>query len=193
MDWRKQRDIFIAFFRSGMLGYGGGPSTIPLVHKEVVHTFKWLTDEEFSDVLALGNALPGPINTKMSGYIGYKVGGWIGLMNAIIATIMPTVLLMIGLIGLLSQFRDSRIVAGMTEAVAPVVGVMLATLTYGFLKQSKGGIGWVWMIVLTFISLILYQFIGVHPAIIIAVLLVYALLKRDKPKEEVTNQGEGES
>ncbi|KGA96764.1 chromate transporter [Alkalihalobacillus alcalophilus ATCC 27647 = CGMCC 1.3604] len=193
MDWRKQRNIFIAFFRSGMLGYGGGPSTIPLVHKEVVHTFKWLTDEEFGDVLALGNALPGPINTKMSGYIGYKVGGWVGLINAIIATIMPTVLLMIGLIGLLSQFRDSRIVAGMTEAVAPVVGVMLATLTYGFLKQSKGGIGWGWMIVLTLISLLLYQFVGVHPAIIIAVLLVYALLKRDKPKEEVPNQREGES
>ena len=71
-------NIFIAFFRSGMLGFGGGPSSIPLVHKEVVGTFKWMDDDEFSDVLALGNTLPGPINTKMAGYIGYRVGGIMG-------------------------------------------------------------------------------------------------------------------
>ncbi|GAF67021.1 chromate transporter [Bacillus sp. TS-2] len=181
MDWRKQRDIFIAFFRSGMLGYGGGPSTIPLVHKEVVTHYRWLTDEEFGDILALGNSLPGPINTKMSGYIGYKVGGWVGLINATLATIMPTVILIIALIGVLSQFRDSRVVAGMTEAVAPVVGVMLATLTYGFLKQANKGLGFTWMVILTILSLIFYQFFNIHPAILISVLLVCALLKRDKP------------
>ena len=67
--------IYHAFFRSGMLRFGGGPSSIPLVHKEVVGTFKWINDAEFSDVLALGNTLPGPIHTKMAGYIGYRVGG----------------------------------------------------------------------------------------------------------------------
>ena len=49
----KQIDIFIAFFRSSILGYGGGPSTIPLVYKEVVDTYKWMKDEEFSEVLAI--------------------------------------------------------------------------------------------------------------------------------------------
>ena len=77
-------NIFIAFFRSGMLGFGGGPSSIPLIHKEVVSTFKWMTDDEFSNVVALGNTLPGPINTKMAGYIGYRVGGMIGLLVALI-------------------------------------------------------------------------------------------------------------
>ncbi|KMK75003.1 chromate transporter [Alkalihalobacillus pseudalcaliphilus] len=189
MDWKKQRDIFIAFFRSGILGFGGGPSSIPLVHKEVVHTYQWLNDEEFSDVLALGNALPGPINTKMSGYIGYRVGGWFGLVNGVLATILPTVLLMIGLIGLISQFRDSRVVMGMTEAIAPVVGVMLAVLTYNFLKQSKGGLGIGGMLALSLLSLILYQFLHVHPAIIIAVLLFCAVAKPDKQKEKEEKGG----
>jgi chromate transporter len=65
----KQIQLFFAFFRVGMLGYGGGPSSIPLVHKEVVEKYKWMNDDEFADVLALGNALPGPIATKMAGYI----------------------------------------------------------------------------------------------------------------------------
>ena len=76
----KQADIFMAFFRVGILGYGGGPSSIPLVHKEVVDKYKWMDTDEFGDVLALGNALPGPIATKMAGYIGYRVGGILGMV-----------------------------------------------------------------------------------------------------------------
>lgn len=183
MDWSLQRDIFIAFFRSGMLGYGGGPSTIPLVHKEVVERYKWMTDDEFADVLALGNTLPGPINTKMAGYIGYRIGGWSGLVNGVLATILPTVVLLIGLIGLLSQFRESRVVLGMTQAVTPVVGVMLLTLTYSFFKQSKKGLGWTGTLVIGIVSLVLYEWVGVHPAVIIAGLLIYALVSRsDKSK-----------
>ena len=69
-----QWQLFLAFFRVGMLGYGGGPSSIPLVHQEVVKKYGWMDDDEFADVLALGNTLPGPIATKMAGYIGYRVG-----------------------------------------------------------------------------------------------------------------------
>jgi len=137
MDLKVQRDLFIGFFRSTMLGYGGGPSAIPLVHAEVVKRYRWMNDEEFSDVLALGNTLPGPIATKMAGYIGYRVGGTLGMINALVATVLPTVILMIVLIGFLAAFRDSKIVQGMTQAVSPVVGVMLATLAYDFFKQSK--------------------------------------------------------
>lgn len=185
MDVKQQKDIFIAFFRSSILGYGGGPSAIPLVHKEVVQQFKWMDDEEFSDVLALGNTLPGPINTKMAGYIGYRIGGIVGLFNAIIATVLPTVLLMIVLIGFLASFRDSTIVQGMTQAIAPVVGVMLATLAYSFLKQSQKGLGWVVTIALGVVSLVAYSFLQLHPALLIVALLLYALLKKPKPQTEV--------
>lgn len=181
---KTQVDIFIAFFRSGLLGFGGGPSTIPLVHKEVVEHFKWMTDEEFGDVLALGNALPGPIATKMAGYIGYRIGGKLGLFNAIFATVFPTVFFMIGLIGILSNYRDSSIVVGMTQAVTPVVGVMMIVLTYQFLRQSKKGIGWTQTVILASISLIAYQLIGIHPAIVIGILLIYALVRGDSKSKD---------
>lgn len=188
---KTQVDIFIAFFRSGLLGFGGGPSTIPLVYREVVEHFKWMTDEEFADVLALGNALPGPIATKMAGYIGYQIGGKVGLANAILATVLPTVFFMIGLIGILSAYRDSSIVVGMTQAVTPVVGVMMIVLTYQFLKQSKKGIGWTQTIILASISLIAYQLIGIHPAIVIAILLIYGLVfwdSKSKDKNQTNKQ-----
>jgi len=181
----KQLDISIAFFRSGILGYGGGPSSIPLVHKEVVDTFKWMDSDEFGDVLALANALPGPINTKMAGYIGYRVGGVVGMLNAILSSILPSIILLIVLLTTLNAYKDQPWVAGMTKAVVPVVGVMLGTLTWDFIKKStKSTLGWKWTIVFVVASVILMELLNVHPAIIILGLLIGALVKKDKKKEE---------
>ncbi|EGL83677.1 Chromate transporter [Caldalkalibacillus thermarum TA2.A1] len=190
MDLETHRNLFIGFFRAGMLGYGGGPSSIPLIHKEVVETYKWMTDEEFSDILALGNTLPGPIATKMAGYIGFRVAGILGLMNAIVATVMPTVILMIALIGFLASFRDSPVVQGMTKAVGPVVGVMLFTLAYSFFKQSKQKLGWPASIFLGLVSLIAYHWLNIHPAVLIGVLLCYGLF-RSEPGAFKAADGDG--
>lgn len=177
----KQLDIFLAFFRVGILGYGGGPSSIPLVHKEVVERYKWMSSDEFSDVLALGNALPGPINTKMSGYIGYRVGGVLGMINALFATMVPSIILMILLLTVLNAYKDRPWVSGMSAAVVPVVAVMLATLTWDFVKKSsQSKLGWGWTIGFIFVSTILLQVIGLHPAIIIFALLLGALVYKTK-------------
>jgi chromate transporter len=176
-------DIFVAFFRSGMLGYGGGPSSIPLVHKEVVHTFKWMDSDEFGDVLALANALPGPINTKMAGYIGYRVGGIAGMLTALFATAVPTIILMIVLLTFLNSFKDKPWVQGAANAVVPVVAVMLGTLTWDFIKKSStSSLGWKWTIVFLIGSILILQVFGLHPAFLIFGLLLAALLKRDKTK-----------
>ncbi|GAA5415683.1 hypothetical protein Pryu01_00714 [Paraliobacillus ryukyuensis] len=172
--------LFLAFLRVGMLGYGGGPSSIPLVQKEVVEKYRWMDQEEFGNILALANALPGPIATKMAGYIGYRVAGIMGMLNAVLASIVPTICLMIVLLTFLATASDQAWVSGMTKAVVPVVGVMLAVLTYNFLKRAYSGLGWRWMILLTAFSLVLTQFFGVHPAIIIAALLLFAIVKPDK-------------
>ncbi|WP_188207696.1 chromate transporter [Alkalibacillus aidingensis] len=190
MNLSLQKDIFISFFRSGMLGYGGGPSTIPLVHKEVVEVYEWMDDDEFSDILAMGNTLPGPIMTKMAGYIGYRVGGMAGLASALAASVLPTVLIMILLISFLASFRDSSIVQGMTTAIAPVVGVMLFVLAFNFLKNSKRDLGWGIAITLGVISLIVFEALGVHPAILIGVLIIYALVRKAPSKDK---KKEGES
>ncbi|RYG72176.1 chromate transporter [Lentibacillus lipolyticus] len=176
---RQQIHLFLAFFRVGMLGYGGGPGSIPLIHKEVVDKYKWVSDEEFGDILALGNTLPGPIATKLAGYIGHRVSGVFGMLNAVFATILPTIVLMIVLLMSLSSIRDFDWVQGMTAAVIPVVGVMLAVLTWQFFKKAGTGMGWKQTIIMSAIILVLLQLTGVHPGIVIAALIIMALAKRD--------------
>lgn len=176
----KQLHIFMAFFRVGMLGFGGGPAAIPLVQKEVVEKYKWMNNEDFGDILALGNALPGPIAPKLAGYIGYRVGGIWGLLNGILASCVPTILLMILLLTSLNAYKDQTWVTGMTAAVVPVVAVMLLTMTVEFLKKSgSSSMGWLWTIVFVLLGLVFMQLLNVHPAIIIISLIIGALLKKD--------------
>lgn len=171
----KQKELFIAFFRASMLGFGGGPSTIPLVKKEVVDIFKFMSDDEFTEILAIGNTLPGPIITKMAGYIGYRVGGALGLVNTILATVIPSALLIIVFLTALNEYKDLPFIQGMTRGVMPVIAVMMAVLTWDYLKKAQKSLGFkvaAFIFVVAFIAIIL---LGLHPAIIILALLLLAL------------------
>ncbi|WP_462410974.1 chromate transporter [Neobacillus sp. Marseille-QA0830] len=165
--------IFLALFIPGILGYGGGPSSIPLIEAEVVDRYHWMTVQEFSEVLAMGNALPGPIATKMAGYIGYAQGGVLGAIVAEFATVAPSLILMIALLSLLMKYKESPRVKNMTTIVRPVIAVLLGVMTYDFIFQSYQGFG-IWQtLFIGVVSYILMEKIKVHPAYVIAGALVY--------------------
>ncbi|WP_240733084.1 chromate transporter [Jeotgalibacillus sp. S-D1] len=176
-------NIFAAFFRIGLLGFGGGPSAIPLFHIEAVKKYKWMTDDEFGDTLALANTMPGPIATKMAGYIGYRINGVIGCLVALFASVMPTVLMMILLLGILQKYKGVEWVNSMSQAVVPVVGVMLAVLTWDFLKKSGQSLGWLRAIILTVLAVILMEVLSIHPAFLIVALLIFVFIPSKKGGE----------
>lgn len=183
MKIKQQRDIFIAFCRSGMLGYGGGLSAIPLMRHEVVDTFGWMDEEEFADVLALANTLPGPINTKLAGYIGWRIGGWFGMLNAIIAAAIPSLILMILLLTVLNAYKDRPWVQGMAKGVIPVAGVMIGVLAWDFIRLSKQLMGWKTTIILTGISILIMEVLGIHPALLILGIFIIIFIQRDRKDE----------
>lgn len=165
--------LFLAFFIPGILGYGGGPASIPLVENEVVDRYEWLSVNEFSEVLALGNALPGPIATKMAGYIGYEVGGIFGAAVAVFATVAPSLILMVTLLGLLMKYKESPKVKRLTVLVRPVIAVLLGVMTYDFFFSSYEGVG-IWQTIgIGVIAFVLMERLKVHPAYVIAGALVY--------------------
>src|SRR5699024_1723919 len=115
---------------------------IPIMHREVVTINDWMDEEEFADVLALGNTLPGPINTKIAGYIGWRLRGFWGMMIGISATIFPTAILMILLLTVLNSYKDTSWVQGMSQAAIPIAGVMIGVMAYDFVKKSQNALGW---------------------------------------------------
>ncbi|UOE55093.1 chromate transporter [Bacillus sp. CMF12] len=165
--------IFLAFFIPGILGYGGGPASIPLVENEVVDHYGWLTTNEFSEMLAMGNALPGPIATKMAGYIGYEQGGILGAIVGVFATVAPSLILMITLLGFLMKYKESPRVKRMTTYIRPVIAVLLGIMTYDFFFSAYEGVG-IWQtLFIGLLSFFLMERLKVHPAYVIAGALVY--------------------
>ncbi|MCE7792235.1 chromate transporter [Salipaludibacillus sp. CUR1] len=169
-------EIFLAFFIPGIIGYGGGPATIPLIEYEVVHRYGWMSVEEFGEVLALGNALPGPIATKMAGYIGFEQAGILGASVGLFATIAPSLILMIILLGILLKFKDSPKVKLLSAVVRPTIAVLLGVMTFRFLQTSYVDNGWMQTVFLTVASYILLEKRKVHPAFVILGALIYGAL-----------------
>lgn len=120
--------LLIAFTRSSLLGFGGGPSTVPLIQNEVVKNFRFMTGSEFADMFALANALPGPVATKLAGYVGYKVAGVLGATVAILGTVVPTAVAMMILYRYLTVLKNNPYIGGAIKAIRPVVIVLLTML-----------------------------------------------------------------
>ncbi|GEB33293.1 MULTISPECIES: chromate transporter [Brevibacillus] len=165
--------LFLAFFRIGIFGFGGGPTMVPLFYTECVKKYKWVSDEDFSDNLALANALPGPIATKLAAFIGYRVKGWMGALVANIAVVMPIVLVMIGLLQVIYQWKDAPGVYGMIQAIGPVIAVMTGVLTWEFLAKGwKGAASKTGVSISLGLSLVALLFLDWHPGIVVGIALL---------------------
>jgi chromate transporter len=132
----KSLDLLVSFSKVGVFAYGGGPSMIPLLQEEVVDLRGWMTIEEFTDALAMGNALPGPIATKMAGYVGYKVARMPGLIAALTGTVLPSLLLMMGLALVFWRYKERPAVQAMLKAVRPAVVGLLAVVVWEMAPRS---------------------------------------------------------
>ena len=156
--------LFYAFAKVGILGYGGGQSIIPLIQVEVVDNYRWLTIEEFTEGLAMANALPGPITTKMSFFTGYKVAGFTGAGASTVGLILPSFILMITLASLYWAYKDLPAVKGSLKAVRPVVIALLALVVYDIFPSSI--VSWHTALIAV-IAFCLIAFLNIHPAIVI--------------------------
>jgi len=165
-----------AMVKTGILGYGGGPSVIPLIRYETVTAYRWMDDEEFGEILALANALPGPIATKMAAYVGYQQKGTLGAIVSVLAHILPSSAAMIALLSFVQFLSGSAIIQGMIGAVIPVVAVMLGVMAYEFGEKAVKGLGLPAGIGFFALAFAMLQGVHIHPAIVILIFIAYGAI-----------------
>jgi len=163
-------EIFLAFLAPSSLTFGGGPASIGLMQQQVVEKYGWLSIEEFTNALALGNSLPGPIATKMSAVIGYKVGGWLGGLIGIISTVMPTAIAIIALYRVYNTFKDATWMQGMMKAVRPVIVMLLAQAAVNMIPTAFTGST---TIIIGILAGIVLMVLKIHPIIAIVTALAF--------------------
>ncbi|MFM1655625.1 chromate transporter [Brevibacillus sp. B_LB10_24] len=166
-------DVFWGIFVANLLGYGGGPSSIPLMQSEIVNHYGWMTNGQFVDVMAVANALPGPIATKIAAFVGYQVAGWMGFVIATAAAVVPSAVALIVLLRTLNRYRHSPVVKGMTLLVQPVIAVMMAVLTWEMGEVSVQSIG-IWQSLgIALVALWALTKGRIHPVLVIVAAFVY--------------------
>ena len=147
-------------------------NSFPLIQEEVVEGRGWMTDEEFVDTLAMGNTLPGPIATKMTMFIGYKVAGWFGGLFALFSMLWPSLTLMMVLGIFFLRFKDLPYAKAMLTAVRPVVVALLAYTVYTVFPKSVKS----WHTgLIALVSFAGVAFLNIHPALVILAAAVLGL------------------
>ena len=82
--------LFLCMMKIGLFTFGGGYAMIALLEDEFVSRKKWLSRDEFLDMLAIAESTPGPIAINSATYIGFKVGGVFGSAMATVGVCIPS-------------------------------------------------------------------------------------------------------
>lgn len=158
--------LFYTFAKISIVGYGGGPSLIPLIEADVVKVYHWLNPTEFADLLAIGYASPGLIGTKMAFIVGYKVQGIIGGIIATLGIILPPTLIILALYLFLHNFKGNPKVESLLRGIRPVVVALLLKVAFDLVPKSI--ISWQTALI-GVASLALLFMTNIHPAILVLI------------------------
>ncbi len=115
------REVAAYFVRLGFTAFGGPAAHIALMRDELVKRRRWLTDEEFLDLLGATNLIPGPNSTEMAIHIGYRRAGWSGLIAGGAGFIVPAMLIVLALAWAYVEYGATPQARALLYGVQPVI------------------------------------------------------------------------
>ena len=158
-------NLFVVFFRVGLFAIGGAYSFLPLIEKEVVEQYRWLSKEEFLDVLGIVKIFPGAISIKYATYTGYKIAGLPGAIIANIGNLLAPALLILFATILYAKYKELPALKSAFSAIELVIFAMIIALAFEIVNVNQLiHLKSLFIIVLTFI---LFVYTKIHPALII--------------------------
>ena len=125
----------LTFMKVDLMAFGGGFTTVPLIQREVVDRFKWVSTREFIDGIALGQVTPGPIVITAT-FVGYKVGGLLGALLGTIAVFFPSFLIVTTLAPHYDRIKRSRPIQVMVRGILAAFIGMLLLVGYRFAQEA---------------------------------------------------------
>ena len=131
--------LFLFFFRTGLLVFGSGLVIVPFLRSYVVDDFHWLTQRQFLDAVAVGMISPGPVVISAT-FVGFIVAGLSGAAAATAGIFLPSILFTLAGTPLLRRYRDNSRLQGFVRGISvAVVGVLVGTV---YLVGKSTVVGW---------------------------------------------------
>ncbi|MBL7081885.1 MAG: chromate transporter [Candidatus Omnitrophica bacterium] len=158
-------NLFLAFLRIGLFAIGGAYSFLPLIEREVVQKYNWITKDEFLDVLGLVNIFPGAISIKCATYTGYKIAGIPGVLAANLGNFLGPAILIIVALGLFTKYRNLPSIKRAFDMIQLAVFAMIIAAAFQLMNINQ--LIQLRSLSIIIISFILFTYTKIHPALII--------------------------
>lgn len=171
-----------AYLKIGLFGFGGGYAMLALIEREIVGP-GWITEQMFTDIVAISQMTPGPIGINSATYIGYVAPGVssealsspiFGILGSLLCTlvvVLPSFLLVAYTSHLIHRHRDSVVVKGIFAGLRPVVIGLIASAALLLMNGSNFGTTEPQIIISVVIcvaAFVLVYFVKLHPIAVIA-------------------------
>lgn len=140
--------LFWTFFKIGLFGFGGGYGMLSLIHNDVVEKQHWISNAEFTDIVAVSQMTPGPIGINSATYVGYKAMENAGMSRteavcgsllASFSVMLPSFILMLLISAFFMHYKDHKSVQTVLKWLRPVVVGMLAAAVLLLLNEENLG------------------------------------------------------
>ena len=130
-------EAFKIFFKIGAFTIGGGYAMVPLIENEIVDKRKWLSREDFVDLLAISQSAPGILAVNISIFIGYRLRGIRGSIVTALGTVMPSFLIILAIALFFHNYQDNAVVEKIFKGIRPAVVALIAAPTFKMAKSAK--------------------------------------------------------
>ena len=152
--------IFLAFFKIGLFTFGGGYAMIAVIERELVERKKWLSHEEFLDVVAIAESSPGPIAVNSATFIGYKRSGFFGALFGTLGVILPSFIIIFAISFFFEKFLALEYVGYAFRGIQACVAFLILSAGIKMLIKLKRTALNVILVSLTVIAMAVLEFLA---------------------------------
>ena len=147
--------LFFTFFKIGAFTFGGGWAMISIIEKEIVDNHHWLKREEFLDLLAIAQAVPGILAVNIAVVVGDRLKGTRGSIASALGTILPsfTIILLIAIFLTPETIKNNQVISAIFKGIRPaVVALIIAPV---LTSAKSAGITWKTIIIPVAVALLI--------------------------------------
>ncbi len=132
--------LFYAFFKIGLFGFGGGYAMLSLIQGEVVTQYGWVSTQEFTDIVAISQMTPGPIGINAATYVGFTATGSVwGSVVATFAVVLPSFILMLTISKFFLKYQKHSVVVSIFSGLRPAIVGLLAAAALVLMNAENFG------------------------------------------------------
>ena len=169
--------LFWTYLKIGTFTIGGGYVMLSMIEREIVDRRGWISQEEFLNMIALAQAAPGLIAVNSAIFIGWRIGGWRGVIATVLGAVLPSFFIILAIAMVFQDYKDLPAVESIFKGIRPAVVALIAAPLVRMAKSAKitwgtaiipiagalliwlGGLSPVWIILVTVVAALGYTYL----------------------------------